>query len=191
MYHIVVCTELIRSVVTIPTHRMRPWPTSTRTGNCVGRNSATFSSQPVAVALRMSHQAGWVIMYHWSLSVKLNRERAWHLPQHDASDQRNLTSIPERSPSQRSHHVCQTQSTSIPTRPHSIHGPRQSVLQWLPWLAVSEGERAEHTPKHLRAWVPVPESHVRSLLIPDVEPVQEQPEFMLCWDPTPFRFSVR
>jgi len=77
MYHkVAMCLELI-SVMAITTHRMRPWPTSTRTGNCVGRSFAMFSSQPVAVALRMSHQAGWVItgsIDHRSPSVQLNRE---------------------------------------------------------------------------------------------------------------------
>lgn len=82
-------------------------------------------------------------------------------------------------------------STSIPTRLHSIHAHRQPAPQWWHWLAVSKDGRAKCNSKHLRARVPVPEPNIRSLLIRDIEPVQEQPELVLGWYPAPFRFSVR
>ena len=121
------CTQLVRARVI---HRKRPWPTSTSTDNCVDRNSSVFSSLLTVVSLHRSHRAALTIQL--AFITVISSARAWNLQQHDASDQRSLTSTPGISSCPQSHRGCQTQLTSIPTHLHSIHVPRRWVpLQWL------------------------------------------------------------
>ena len=58
------------------TRRMRPWPTSTRTGSCVGKSCATFSSRQVAVSLRTRHQAASIDRQYASTD-RTKRAKAW------------------------------------------------------------------------------------------------------------------
>lgn len=142
---------------------MPPWPTSTRTGSCVGRNSATFSSQPAAALLRTKHQAGWIV---------IGRQTEQRLGTYDnvvlLIKKVRRVSRKDRCPAEAIVGAKRSRGPFPHPPVRSAYGSSGSSSARL--LA---SRTCRPSTKHPRARVPVPESHIRSLLIPDAKPVQK------------------